>query len=182
MKMHYFWGQYALKIAVAILFLMLLHGYVDGIARSVAQAELQTSTSASTEASDGPPFLLTASGLIAAGAVSGFFRFQYPNIAFPRAPFFCWHMAVGHLTTLLQFLVVGVLVQTVVACLRANPGTAFLWPAPWYLFVALMLSMIGYDLYDFLVLWHRQNEDSKCMVGTCKQNTHGTQQPPQRDK
>lgn len=165
MNTYCFWGQYVVKTVLAVLTIFLLQGYVYNLAETVAESNLAatsravdgTSPSVGDERLSGLPLLLGASSLIAAGAVSGFFRFQYSNIAVPRAPCSPWPVAVGHVTTFLQFVVIGLLLQTVVSCLKVHPGTASLGPAPECLVYALLLSMLCYDLYDFLVLWHRCN-------------------------
>jgi hypothetical protein len=85
----------------------------------------------------------TLSGLLLAGAISGFFRFEYGR---NRGLFFIF---LGDIMTWLKLVVIGILltivVETISCCEPAKP----LFFTFMILGVALYLALVLYDVYDY---------------------------------
>jgi hypothetical protein len=96
--------------------------------------------------------VVTVCGLLLAGAIAGFFQFTYCDIKKKG------HLAIGHFTTLLEFLVIGTLLLVVVECLRKCPATSGFGLWPFWILGVLYLSLIFYDIYDFM---KRENSDGQ---------------------
>ena len=95
-------------------------------------------------------FIATTSGLVLAGAISGYFSFSYAHTIKSKANKYSFiHILVGHLATGLALFVIGILLLVTVACLDSYTYSSLL--SPWSLIMAVTLyfSMVCYDIYDF---------------------------------
>ena len=96
-------------------------------------------------------FILTACGLLIAGAISGFFSFSYKDLI-KKDNWSYLHLMLGHIVTSLQILVIGVLLLAVVKCLDIYPVTSEMENKPLIVLASLYLSLVFYDLFDLLKL------------------------------
>jgi high-affinity K+ transport system ATPase subunit B len=96
--------------------------------------------------------VLTVSGLILAGAISGFTRFTYQNICRKKGEICLVHIAIGHITTILELIVIGILLLVSVACLKNFAITSELGNYPFIISCILYLSLVSYDIYDLMHL------------------------------
>ena len=106
--------------------------------------------------------VLTACGLLLAGAISGFFRISFENVIKSKAKGFAvFQLVLAHAVTGLQLFVIGILLLACVRCLSIYPPTNALGNKPFFLFSLLYASMVCYDLFDVLRLdWDNSTSTS----------------------
>ncbi|MBT8420879.1 MAG: hypothetical protein KJO08_08475 [Gammaproteobacteria bacterium] len=93
--------------------------------------------------------IVTANGLLLAGAISGYFQFSFKNSNRRGGGDLALHKFIGHLTTGLNLLIIGVLMLVAYHCLSLYfPDSGLIDDGFSYVLLALYAAMIFYDLYD----------------------------------
>ena len=88
----------------------------------------------------------TISGLLLAGSLSGFFTFSYNNVVFKN------QLILGHISTGIQQLVIGMLLVVTTLCLYTYNHEYNIWIYFSFLSIALYISLITYDVFDISTL------------------------------
>lgn len=139
MKTRYIWIHLAIK---HILVASLLWFYLKPFANNTITA---ITVSNGTEVLG---LILTFSGLVLAGGISGYFSFSYLGVNIPDISYV--HLIVGHLVTSLLLLVIGILLFVAVNCISLYTTMNEIGGSLLILSGILYSALIFYDAFDLL--------------------------------
>ena len=139
MKTRYIWIHLAIKhILVASLLWFCFKPFVNNTIMAIT-------VSNGTEVL---VLILTFSGLVLAGGISGYFSFSYLGVNIPDISYV--HLIVGHLVTSLLLLVIGILLFVAVNCISLYTTMNEIGGSLLILSGILYSALIFYDAFDLL--------------------------------